>query len=421
VVSSSPALAWRVHCVNAALCFLAMLSLLRQSWVPSVGNGGNGSWACWHVAAHLSVDGRHPLARIFMAAAAVGALPAIIAAWRAWRVRWSSPSAVVHILCLGHATVDTILRVPAVVLPPAKVLATACVQTAGGMATNAATAAARLGARTTLLSRIGDDTAGALYLAHLRSESNLSIERVATIPGAHTSVSCILVDAAGERLVVPFQDDALGRVEPAPLVAAAIKSAGHPCAVNGCLVDVRWPEGAEALLSQLAERDCRVRVFDADVAPIAVLQRLASLSTHVVFSEPGLQIFACGLPRDEGRDLLIDGIDVEIQALLLRARHALPNADIVGVTLGAAGVIWLEDCGGVQHVQAPEVATIDTLGAGDVFHGALAVTLAEGMAIRQASEFACAAAALKCTRLGGRLGAPTRLEVNSFAHSVSVT
>ena len=54
---------------------------------------------------------------------------------------------------------------------------------------------------------------------------------------------------------------------------------------------------------------------------------------------------------------------------------------------------------------------IDTLGAGDVFHGALAVALAEGLADLPAIQFAAAAAALKCLRADGVLGAPARAEV----------
>jgi sulfofructose kinase len=57
------------------------------------------------------------------------------------------------------------------------------------------------------------------------------------------------------------------------------------------------------------------------------------------------------------------------------------------------------------------VQVVDTLAAGDVFHGAFALALAEGQALAQAARFACHAASLKCTRFGGRLGCPAREEV----------
>jgi sulfofructose kinase len=62
-------------------------------------------------------------------------------------------------------------------------------------------------------------------------------------------------------------------------------------------------------------------------------------------------------------------------------------------------------------------AAVDTLGAGDVWHGAFALALAEGRPERQAVRFASAAAALKCTRFGGRNGAPRRAEVDAFLSS----
>jgi sulfofructose kinase len=85
----------------------------------------------------------------------------------------------------------------------------------------------------------------------------------------------------------------------------------------------------------------------------------------------------------------------------------------VGVTAGSEGTWWL-DSGRLDHAPALRVVAVDTLGAGDVFHGAFALGLAEGMPIREAIEFGSAAAALKCTRFGGREGIPTRAELERF-------
>jgi sugar/nucleoside kinase (ribokinase family) len=60
------------------------------------------------------------------------------------------------------------------------------------------------------------------------------------------------------------------------------------------------------------------------------------------------------------------------------------------------------------------VHTVDTLGAGDVFHGAFALAITEKQELRQALRFASAAAALKCTRFGGAFAAPQRAEVEGL-------
>ncbi|TIX71226.1 MAG: sugar kinase, partial [Mesorhizobium sp.] len=83
----------------------------------------------------------------------------------------------------------------------------------------------------------------------------------------------------------------------------------------------------------------------------------------------------------------------------------------VAVTGGSAGSWWFDrSVASVRHVAAPRIKAVDTLAAGDVFHGAFAVGLAEAMPVEQTLRFASAAAALKCLRFGGRLGAPDRAE-----------
>jgi len=86
----------------------------------------------------------------------------------------------------------------------------------------------------------------------------------------------------------------------------------------------------------------------------------------------------------------------------------------LAVTLGDEGVVWLDDGGAVRTCPAFDVDVADTLGAGDVFHGAFALALAEERPIDEAVRRASAAAALKCTRFGGRAGIPTATEVDDF-------
>ena len=81
---------------------------------------------------------------------------------------------------------------------------------------------------------------------------------------------------------------------------------------------------------------------------------------------------------------------------------------------GPRGTIWLDEHQDLQETPAFPVHTVDTLGAGDVFHGAFALAITEGQQLRQALRFASAAAALKCTRFGGAFAAPQRAEVEAL-------
>jgi sulfofructose kinase len=83
-------------------------------------------------------------------------------------------------------------------------------------------------------------------------------------------------------------------------------------------------------------------------------------------------------------------------------------------TRGAQGTIWLDEGQNLQQTPAFPVHTVDTLGAGDVFHGAFALAITENQDLRAALQFASAAAALKCTRFGGAFAAPQRAEVEAL-------
>jgi sugar/nucleoside kinase (ribokinase family) len=92
----------------------------------------------------------------------------------------------------------------------------------------------------------------------------------------------------------------------------------------------------------------------------------------------------------------------------------------LATTRGPNGTIWLNETGELEETAAFPVEAVDTLGAGDVFHGAFALRLAEGEGVREALRFAAAAAALKCTRHGGGQAAPQRLEVEELLRHVRI-
>jgi sulfofructose kinase len=98
----------------------------------------------------------------------------------------------------------------------------------------------------------------------------------------------------------------------------------------------------------------------------------------------------------------------DLAAALVQVR-ALTDA-FLAVTDGTNDMLWL-DGATPRALSVFKVDVVDTLGAGDVFHGAFALMLAEGQSERDAMRFAAAAAAVKCTRFGGITGAPRRAEV----------
>ncbi|WP_027038112.1 sugar kinase [Mesorhizobium ciceri] len=292
----------------------------------------------------------------------------------------------VKLLSVGALTLDTILRVETLPVHQGKFIASDGVQIASGMATSAACAAHRLGAEVSLWASAGDDAVADHLIAAIEAEG-VDCTFVRRVRGARSALASILVDAHGERIIVPFYDR-LAQADPEILPVADLM------AFDAVLVDVRWP-GAAALALRAARAVGRPAILDADTAPLQILEQLLPLATHIVASEPAARI-VCG-----------QALDPETACADLAGR----TDAFVAVTGGAAGSWWHDRRAGcVRHVAAPRIKAVDTLAAGDVFHGAFAVGLAEAMPVEQALRFASAAAALKCLRFGGRLGAPNRAE-----------
>lgn len=292
------------------------------------------------------------------------------------------------LICLGHAALDHIYRIESFPPAPVKLRALAALEAGGGMAATASVAAARLGGRVAFWGRVGDDRAGEAIRAGLAAEG-VDVAGLRRIPGAISSTSAIVVDAAGERLIVNHRGERLD-ADPAALPLDRVASA------DAVLADLRWPEGARALFA--AARVCGVpTVLDIDADPGPALAELLGLTDHAVFSTLGLAEFAPG---------------AEVADALAAARAF--GARTVGVTQGRDGFRWLGADGTLHHQPGFAVRAIDTTGAGDAFHGAYALAIAERQPVGSAASFAAAVAALKCTRPGGRAGLPTRAELLAF-------
>lgn len=290
-----------------------------------------------------------------------------------------------HMIAVGAICNTSIYRVEHVPSLPAKVLASEMCQVADGMALSAAYAFVRLGGSAQIWARVGDDELGAAMRQSLSAEG-VGTAGLHSVPGTLTSQATVIVDQHGDRLVVPFHDQRVDR-SPSwlPLDELAKADFLH--------CDTRWVEGVEVAMN--AARALGIPcMIDGDVAPLDVLQRLVPLATHAVFSDAGLLIYS--------------GCD-DVAAALIKVGST--HRGHVGASCGAKGYFWYED-GQVRHVRAPVIEVVDTLSAGDIFHGAFALALLEGRDIENAARFACVAASLKCTRFGGRLGCPTRSEVD---------
>lgn len=299
----------------------------------------------------------------------------------------------IRLICCGTSVLDRIWPLPELPAGGGKYHARDYLELGGGMAATASVAAARLGAQTAFWGRAGNDSAGHVMQQEL-ARHRVDVSHFQLYDGVRSSVSAILVANSGERMIVTYRDPSM------PTDASWLPLDN----VKGCqavLADIRWVEGASALYRQARALGIPT-VIDAEKAEPDAFSTLLPLVDHAIFSDPGLRAFG-----GDARQL-----DDAARIAALRQVRAL-GCTVAAVTLGAQGTLWLDDAG-VHRQPVFAVRTVDTTGAGDVFHGAYTLALGEGRSVASAMVFASAVSAIKCTGLTSRASIPGRDEVDAF-------
>jgi sugar/nucleoside kinase (ribokinase family) len=294
-----------------------------------------------------------------------------------------------RILCIGMPVRDLTFRVRGVPGRGSKENATHFDEICGGNALNAAIGIVRLGGRASVCGPMGDarETSSRFIFDKLAHEG-IETKHVVRMPGLVTPISAVMVDPSGERTIVTFRDPELWKVHLPPTETLL-----DDCAA--ILTESRCAEFCTDLCAEAVRRGIPV-IVDVDRA-MSLREGLLNASSHLVFSSEPLQ---------ETADVTDDGAALKKIAKLTRS--------FLAGTRGPKGTIWLDEHGQLQETPAFHVHTVDTLGAGDVFHGAFALAITEKQELREALRFASAAAALKCTRFGGAFAAPQRAEVSAL-------
>lgn len=294
-----------------------------------------------------------------------------------------------RVLCIGIPVRDLTFRVEAVPERGSKANASHLAEICGGNALNAAIAIARLGGRVAFAGPMGDarETSSS-FILELMAAEGIDISHIVRMPDVATPVSAIIIDATGERTLTIFRDPALWTVK--------LSDADELLAdCQAVLVESRCGAFCIDLCTEARRRGIPV-IVGVDRA-MALTDGLLTAASHLLFSSEQVQ---------ETAGVADDGAALKRLAGLTSA--------FLAATRGPHGTIWLNGAGTLEETPAFPVEAVDTLGAGDVFHGAFTLRLAEDGGVREALRFAAAAAALKCTRHGGGQAAAQRIEVEGF-------
>ncbi|PAN01365.1 ribokinase [Streptomyces sp. Alain-F2R5] len=295
------------------------------------------------------------------------------------------------LLVVGSANADLVIGVERRPGAGETVLGTDLAVHPGGKGANQAVAAARLGARTALLARVGDDDYGRLLLDSQRAAG---VDTVGVlVGGAPTGVALITVDPSGDNSIV-VSPGANGRLAPGDVRAAA--SLFHASRVVSTQLEVPLETVVEVVRS-LAPGS---RFVLNPSPPRPLPQEVLAACDPLIVNEHEAKVIlgdSCvsDRPEDWARILLAKG----------------PRS--VVVTLGAEGALVASGAE-VTRVPSVKVDAVDTTGAGDAFTAALAWRLGTGESLADAAAYAARVGAATVTKAGAQASYPTAAEVEAL-------
>jgi ribokinase len=299
--------------------------------------------------------------------------------------------AVKQIVVIGSSNTDMVIKTSKLPVPGETILGGEFLMNAGGKGANQAVAAARLGGKVSFIARTGNDLFGNEAKKLFEAE-NIGTNFLVTDADHPSGVALITVDAKGENCIV---------------VA--------PGANNYLLesdIDLASEEilQSEIVLMQL-EIPLKTVEYVTDIAFSAGKKVILNPAPAIKLTDSLLSKLYMITPNETEAEL-ISGIPVtDTESAILAAKNIYNRGvQVVIITMGSKGALLFT---GESAVVVPSVKVVatDATAAGDVFNGAIAVAIAEGLPLEKAVGFACKAAAISVTRMGAQASAPCREEI----------
>ncbi|MFB8130720.1 ribokinase [Streptomyces mirabilis] len=294
------------------------------------------------------------------------------------------------LLVVGSANADLVIGVERRPAPGETVLGSDLVVHPGGKGANQAVAAGRLGARTALLARVGDDAHGRLLLD---SQRVAGVDTAGVlVGGAPTGVALITVDPSGDNSIV-VSPGANGRLTPED-----VRSAGNLLAASR-VVSVQLEIPLETVVEVVRNLAPGSRFVLNPSPPRALPAEVLAACDPLIVNEHEARVIV-------GTDLGNSPEDWASALLALGPRSVV-------ITLGARGAL-VASADGAARVPSVKVETVDTTGAGDAFTAALAWRLGLDEPLAEAAAYAARVGAAAVTRAGAQESFPTAEEVASL-------
>ena len=290
------------------------------------------------------------------------------------------------IVGIGTCTVDHLMPVPHMPVNNETMRVTNYMRQTGGLASSSLVAAARLGARTKIIGRVGDDENGA-FIRQVFADEGVDTSHLLVEPGTDSHVSVILVNVqTGDRSIVSRMATG-GSIMPRDITREIITAA------KVLFIDDVTPATMQA--AAWAQAAGMWVVMDP-FCPYQVAKEILPYVNAPIVPEQWARDWMPNQPAEAVVEALYN-----------------EGAKIAIVTLGArGGVVYSDE--GLRSFPAYAVKVVDTTGAGDAYHGAFMYALLQNWDLERRVRFAAAVGSMNCRALGGRTALPTRAEVDAF-------
>ncbi len=289
------------------------------------------------------------------------------------------------VLVIGSINMDLVVSATRFPGPGETVLGQSFSTFPGGKGANQAVAAARLGAKVSMIGCVGQDAFGKELLETLANEG-IDTRYIRVVPEVSTGVATITLSNSENAIVV-------------------VPGANHAVSIEQLLAAEDAFRTADVVLCQLE-------------IPVAVVEQAARMAAHLgkpfllnpapaqALSAALLQAVTLLTPNEHELSLIFGNAPDAWEATLSQ------HAGRVLMTRGADGAWFADANDALRHQPAFAVSALDTTGAGDTFNGALAACW--GRPLAEIARIACAASALSVTRQGAQSGMPTVEQLNAF-------
>lgn len=295
------------------------------------------------------------------------------------------------IFVIGSSNTDMVIKSTRLPAPGETIIGGSFLMTPGGKGANQAVAAAKLGGSVTFACKVGDDIFGKQAVQGFK-DAGINTEFIGTDSDQPSGVALILVDGHGENSIA---------------VASGANGNFH----TGEL---------ENVIEKIGSGDTVLFQLEIPIATVEyAIQKCHTKGAKVILNPaPANRLddevfrFIHIITPNETEAELLTGIKViDLQSAAVAAGNLLgKGVGNVIITMGSKGA-YIHNHSLQKLIASPKVTPVDTTAAGDVFNGALAVSLSENVDLEQAVNFACRAAAISVTRMGAQASAPDRSEL----------